>query len=277
MKELVLANGLRLSLHDAGRGHPVVMLHGWSQSAAMFRHQIDEFSHVTRVIAPDLRGHGLSEKPSSGYRVARLARDLDLLLDQLHVQSADIIGWSMGASVAWSYIELFGSRRIRKLVLVDEPACVVRLPDMTPQDVVAAGAIFDLPGLQELLAGLTGPDSRAVRQGFLDGMLSREADEATRQWLMAENLLMPAGYAAALLLDHATQDWRDLIPTIDVPTLVIGGKASHVNPLSQEWIASRIPGAKLAIIDAADRGSHFPFLENPALFNRIVADFLDIR
>ena len=274
MKDFVLPDGVRLSLHDAGRGHPLVMLHGWSQSAAMFRNQIQEFSRIARVIVPDLRGHGLSDKPSFGYRVARLACDVNSLLDHLQVQSVDLLGWSMGASVAWSYIDLFGSRRIRKLILVDEPACVVQLPDMSRQEATEAGAIFDLAGLQGLLAGLTGPDSRVVRRGFLDGMLSREADEATRTWLMDESLQMPPGHAAALLLDHATLDWRDLIPRIDVPTLVIGGAVSHVNPLSQQWIASRIRNSKLTIISAAERGSHFPFVETAQLFNRLVRDFL---
>lgn len=87
---------------------------------------------------------------------------------------------------------------------------------------------------------------------------------------------MPACHAAALLLDHATQDWRDLIPRIDVPTLVVGGRASHVDPLSQEWIAGQIRASRLEIIAAEERGSHFPFLENPPLFNRLVGDFLGL-
>jgi pimeloyl-ACP methyl ester carboxylesterase len=276
MKQFVLPDGVRLNVHDAGNGHPLVMLHGWSQSAAMFRHQTQEFGGRTRVIVPDLRGHGLSEKPSFGYRIARLARDLAVLLNELQVKSADLLGWSMGASVLWSFIDQYGSDRIRKLILVDEPACVVQLPDMSPQQVAEAGAILDLPGLHGLLAGLWGPDSLSIRRGFLDSMLSPQADEALRQWLLSENLRMPAGHAATLLLNHATQDWRDLIPRIDVPTLVIGGEASHVDPRSQEWISRCIPGAKLEIISAPDRGSHFPFLENPVLFNRLVGDFLGI-
>jgi len=277
MKQFALPDGVRLNVYDAGHGHPLVMLHGWSQSAAMFRHQIQEFSGRTRVIVPDLRGHGLSEKPSFGYRIARLARDLAILLNALQVKSADLMGWSMGASVLWSYIDQFGSDRIRKLILVDEPACVVKLPTLSAQEIAEAGAIIDLPGLHTLLAGLTGPDSPSIRRGFLDSMLSPQADAALRQWLLSENLQMPAVHAATLLLHHATQDWRDLIPRIDVPTLVIGGEASHVDPRSQQWIARQIPGSKLEIISASDRGSHFPFVENPVLFNRLVADFLGIR
>jgi pimeloyl-ACP methyl ester carboxylesterase len=276
MKQFVLPDGVRLNVHDTGTGHPLVMLHGWSQSAAMFRHQIQEFGGRTRVIVPDLRGHGLSDKPSFGYRIPRLARDLAVLLNELQVKSADLLGWSMGAAVLWSFIDQYGSDRIRKLVLVDEPACVVQLPDMSPQQVAEAGAILDLPGLHGLLAGLAGPDSLSIRRGFLDSMLSPQADAALRQWLLSENLQMSAGHAATLLLNHATQDWRDLIPRIDVPTLVIGGEASHVDPRSQEWISRCIPGAKLEIISASDRGSHFPFIENPVLFNRLVGDFLGI-
>jgi pimeloyl-ACP methyl ester carboxylesterase len=274
MKDYILPDGVRLSLCDAGSGRPIVMLHGWSQTAAMFHHQIAEFSSAARVIAPDLRGHGQSDKPEGGYRVPALARDLKALLDHLSIESADVIGWSMGAAVIWSFIDLFGTARIRNLVLVDEPACVVQLPGMTEQDVADAGAIFDLTGLQGLMAGLLGPQSSEVRRGFVNGMLSPHADEAMRNWILEENLKMPAACAAALLLNHATQDWRDLIARIDVPTLVIGGEVSHVNPISQKWIAGALHRSKLEIISAADRGSHFPFLENPALFNRLVREFL---
>jgi pimeloyl-ACP methyl ester carboxylesterase len=242
----------------------------------MFHHQIEDFRHSARVIAPDLRGHGQSDKPDHGYRISTLARDLKAVLDRLEIETAAMVGWSMGASVLWSFSDLFGTGRISKLVLIDEPACVVQLPGMSVEAIADAGAIFDLAGLQGLMAGLLGPDSDEVRRAFVNGMVSPDADADMRQWLIEQNLLMPARHAAALLLNHATLDWRDVIPRLAVPTLVIGGDVSHVNPASQRWIASQISGARLEVLTAAQRGSHFPFLENPVHFNQLLRGFLKL-
>jgi len=274
MKNFRLPDGCNLVYTDEGEGPPLLMLHGWSQSAAMFHHQIADLRRSYRVIAPDLRGHGLSDKPAHGYRMEALAADVNSLLDHLKLAKTAALGWSMGASVLWSFADIFGLSRFERLVFVDEPACVVQLPGMTPEDITDAGAIFDLAGLQGLIGGLLGPDSAAVRKQFVDGMLSPDADAAMRGYVLEENLKMPATAAAALLLNHATQDWRDLIPRLDRPALVIGGHVSHVNPQSQRWIANRLPNARLEIISAKDRGSHFPFLENPSLFNSLLRDFL---
>ena len=95
----------------------------------------------------------------------------------------------------------------------------------------------------------------------------------------SEALKMPAEYAARLLVDHGTQDWRDvitdLLPTLGRPTLVVGGALGTLfPPESQEWIAAKIPGAKLAMFSAEELGSHFMFWENPAKFDAVVREFL---
>jgi pimeloyl-ACP methyl ester carboxylesterase len=81
--------------------------------------------------------------------------------------------------------------------------------------------------------------------------------------------------AAYLLWDHAAQDWRDLLPRIDVPTLVIGCEGSHISPASQRFVAAQIPDARVQILTSAVANSHFPYLENPSAFNSIVESFLD--
>ncbi|SCF84907.1 alpha/beta fold hydrolase [Streptomyces sp. Ncost-T10-10d] len=77
-----------------------------------------------------------------------------------------------------------------------------------------------------------------------------------------------------LLYDHCAQDWRDVLPRVDVPTLVIGCEGSHVSPVSQQFIAGRIPGARLRVFPAGVVNSHFPFRENPPAFNAVVDTFL---
>ena len=76
------------------------------------------------------------------------------------------------------------------------------------------------------------------------------------------------------MLNHAFQDWRDVIPRLTLPTLVIGGRVSAVPWKSVEWIAHRIKGAQLEIFEEDEGGNHFMFIENSTKFNRIVSEFI---
>jgi pimeloyl-ACP methyl ester carboxylesterase len=85
---------------------------------------------------------------------------------------------------------------------------------------------------------------------------------------------MPREHAATLLYNHSTQDWRDLIPRLELPTLVVGGRVSVVPWQSQEWIAGQVKGAHLEIFEEEEGGNHFMFIEGHEKFNGIVADFV---
>ena len=82
---------------------------------------------------------------------------------------------------------------------------------------------------------------------------------------------MPRDAAAELMLDVMRADFRDLLPRIHRPTLCIGGKLSHLGPEVMPWIASRIPAARLVMLDAR----HFVHLERPGPFNAAVRGFLE--
>ncbi len=139
------SDGVRLRVSDTGGGGiPLILLHGWGQTAALFDGQLTGLAGARRVIAYDMRGHGLSDKPDHGYRIARLAADLRDVLDALGIEQADLLGWSMGASVTWSYLELFGSARVRSLVIVDQPAAVIAWPWTTAERSAETGAILPM-------------------------------------------------------------------------------------------------------------------------------------
>ncbi|MFD7130896.1 alpha/beta fold hydrolase [Streptomyces sp. NPDC059894] len=275
MGELTTNDGIRLVFRDSGGGGvPLVMLHGWGQTQAMFHHQTEGLAPSRRVITLDLRGHGLSAKPRHGYRIARLARDVLDLVDHLGLERFDALGWSMGVSVWWSFIDQFGTDRIRRFVAVDQPAAVAAVPWMTPEEQRESGAIFDVAGLLELGAALAGPDGERVRHDFVRGMFTGDPDPEILAFVAREITSTPAYAGVPLLFDHCAQDWRDLLPRVDVPTLVIGCDGSHVHPDSQRYIADRIPDARLHVFPTDVAGSHFPFLENPPAFNAVVEKFL---
>jgi pimeloyl-ACP methyl ester carboxylesterase len=94
---------------------------------------------------------------------------------------------------------------------------------------------------------------------------------------LSEILLMPRRHAATLMLDHALRDWRDVIPSIRLPTVVVAGEASLFPVSSQEWISKQIPGSKLVVFEPDEGGSHFMCLENPARFAEAVRSALVVR
>ena len=268
-------DGVRLHYIARGSGRPLVLIHGWSQSAALFREQIAAFSSRYQVIAIDLRGHGESAKPAGGYRVTRLAQDLREVVTALDLRDVVLGGHSMGCSIIWSYLEHYGPDRISKLLLADGSPCVTAWPGWSDDEKAEAGSFLDPKSLYELAGGLAGPDGAKVTEGIIHNLFfTKQYPRERLGWVLAESLKLPREHAARLLVDHCSQDWRDVIRTIKLPTLVVGGAASIFNPRSQRWIAQQIPGSRVEIFEAAEGGSHFPFLENPAKFNRLVTEFL---
>ncbi|WP_030246640.1 alpha/beta fold hydrolase [Streptomyces sp. NRRL S-350] len=275
VESFTTGDGVRLAYRDSGgEGTPLVMLHGWGQTQEMFRHQFEGLSVGRRVVTVDLRGHGRSAKPHHGYRIARLSRDVLDLVEHLGLTAFDALGWSMGASVWWSFIDQYGTGRIRRLVIVDQPAAVAAVPWMTGTEQQESGAIFDVAGLLDLGAALAGPDGRQARQDFVRSMFTGTTDPDLLAFVADEIESTPAYAGVPLLFDHCAQDWRDVLPRIDVPALVLGCEGSHVDPASQQFIAERIPGAELHVFPRGTASSHFPFLENPGEFNAVLEKFL---
>lgn len=280
MGEMVTRDGCTLRYReagaDAGAGRDtLVLLSGWSQTAAMFDRLVAELGDRYRIVTFDYRNHGRSGSSSGGARIATLAGDLRELLDHLAVDRAHLLGSSMGCSVLWSFVDLFGTQRVASLTLVDQPSVCVVLPWVAQGEAKDTGAILDFAGADGFVQALLGPDSEAVRTGFLRSMLKPDVSEEDFAYLLEQNLTLRMPFGAKLVLDHIMQDWRDVLPRIDVPTLVTGGELSHVDAASQRWVASQIPGAQVHVFGADEGGDHFPFFQDPAAFAAVLVPFLD--
>lgn len=274
--QIAVADGVRLHYIEAGEGPVLLMIPGWSQSAAEFRHQVEGLSKRRRVIALDMRGHGRSEKPESGYRIQRLAKDLYDAIAALGLERPDVLGHSMGASVLFAYSSLFAQDRpLGRLVIVDQAPCVTARPGWDDETMADAGCLLpDMAALAAFEAGVLAGEGKEATKEIVRGMFTGAVDETVLDWVASENALMPRPQAAHLLHDHCLQDWRSEIAAIRNPTLVVGGEASIFPARSQRWIARQIPEAEVEIFEADDGGSHFMFLENPERFNARVAAFL---
>ena len=186
----------------------------------------------------------------------------------------NILGHSMGSSVIWSYYDLFGPERLSKLLLIDQMPMITSNPAWPEEERIASGAIFNPQSLYETINALAGPDGVETTRGFIGNMVTKAIPEEDKTWIIERNLRMPRQHAATLLYNHSTQDWRDLIPRLELPTLVVGGRVSVVPWQSQAWIAEQVPGARLEIFEEEEGGNHFMFIEGHEKFNDIVADFV---
>ena len=268
------SDGVRLHYIEAGSGKPLVMIPGWSQTAAQFKRQIEGLSDKYRVIAIDMRGHGESDKPDYGYRIHRLSADVHEFLAAKGLRGVTLAGHSMGCSVIWGYWELYGSDRLSKLILIDQMPMITANPIWSDKEKEDAGAILDKNSLYDVTNALAGAEGVKTTEGFITGMFTKQYSRDDLNWVIQQNLKMPRPYAARLLYDHATNDWRDQIPRINIPTLVVGAKTSLVGWKSQQWVGSQIRGSRVEIFEEAEGGNHFMFMENSEKFNRIVKEFI---
>jgi non-heme chloroperoxidase len=272
---VTVKDGTRLHYIEQGRGQPLVLIPGWSQTAAMYDAQLTSLSSRYRVIALDMRGHGESSKPESGYRMARLAQDTHEFLEAMNLREVYLGGHSMGCSVIWSYWDHYKGDRLAKLVLIDQAPATTAWPSWSDEEKALAGALFTPQTLYETAIAIGGPEGAKATEGFVNNAFFTPAYPRDKlAWVLAENLKFPRPYAARLLVDHCSQDWRDTIKTITTPAVVFGGTKSFFTPRSQEWVAQQIPGSRVHIFDEAEGGSHFMFMENPDKFNPLVMDFL---
>lgn len=111
-------NGVRLHYLTAGKGDPVILLHGYAQTSRMWRPLMVELAKTHTVIAPDLRGIGQSSKPNSGYEKKTMAQDIHALATSLGYRRASIVGHDIGLMVAYAYAAQYPSE-VDRIVLMD--------------------------------------------------------------------------------------------------------------------------------------------------------------
>jgi non-heme chloroperoxidase len=261
----VQANGISLHVVDRGEGRPLVLLHGVMGSGRFFDAQVERLSGRFRVVAPDLRGHGDSDKPMDGHTVAQHARDLRAVLEALGATDRPVlVGWSMGVMVAYEYVRAYGSSSVAGLVVVDQPPA-----DFAWEEGYAFG-LFTPEILAEAVEGIQ-TDLAAVGHEWAELMLHAPTPEAVA-FFVGEFSKVPPAIATSILVDQTLRDYRGFIPTIDVPTLVaFGVDDKATSPEAGRWIADRIAGARLELFEES---SHAPFFEEPDRFARVLEEFV---
>lgn len=263
--------GGRLAYLDLGAGPPVVLVHGWSLSSAVFADLTAHLARHHRVIAPDLRGHGASDP--GPFALADLADDLGLLLTALDLQGVTLLGWSLGGPVALSAL----ARERRPAPAAADRVTRLILASSTPRFTAGDGWPHGLPAQHVAVLGhrVRRDPARALARFFDDLLAPDEREPALRARAAAvrAGIPLPDPDAAQAGLDVlAATDLRPALAALSLPTLVVHGEADPICPAGAgRALAAAVPGARLALLPGA---GHVPFLTRPDAFAAALAPFL---
>ncbi|MER6808920.1 alpha/beta hydrolase [Spirillospora sp. NPDC000708] len=232
-------NGADISLYyeDHGHGRPVVLIHGYPLDGHSWERQhrvLLQAGH--RVITYDRRGFGRSSQPTVGYDYDTFAADLAALLDRLDLADAILVGFSMGTGEVTRYLAGYGSARVHKAALLGAvPPFLLKTPD-NPQGV--NGQVFD-----DIKAAITA-DRYAYFESFFNDFYNVDklapARISDRAWQAGFNVAAGSSpFATYACVDTWLTDFRDDLPKIDVPVLVVHGTEDRILPI--EATADRLP------------------------------------
>ncbi len=268
MATITTNDGVQIYYEDKGQGPPLLMIPGWTCTHNFFKKNIDPLAQCCRVIAVNPRAHGDSEKVAWGHRISRYAKDIKDLIEALGLEKVTLLGWSMGAAVAWSYIDLFGSEHLAGHVSVDQ----------SPRQYYNETWRWGQPGCYdaEALAILTirlEYDPKSVARGLVPACFGDTPPTPEEvEFLAGEIDKCPPQVRADIMADHTHLDWRDLLPQIKLPALVCVGRQSKVFPWQgSAYVGEQIPGATTIFFE---NSGHMPFYEEPEKFNLVVQDFV---
>jgi non-heme chloroperoxidase len=262
-----------LYFEEVGSGRPVVFIHGWPLSSAMWEYQLGPVADAGfRAIAYDRRGFGRSDHPATGYEYDTLSDDLHALLEELDLRDVTLVGFSMGGGEVARYLSRHGSERIASVVFASAVTPYLRKADDNPDGV--HGSVFE--GMKEKL--------RDERPAFLDafgkeffgvGLLSHPVSTATLD--SALTVAMQASKKGTLDCVDAfsATDFRKDVDSVRVPTLIVHGASDKVVPAeaSGQRLAKAMPSATYKEYDGAP---HALVITHKEDFNRDLIAFLKI-
>jgi len=266
-------NSAPIEIHyeDHGSGQPVVLIHGYPLNGASWEKQERVLLQGGyRVITYDRRGFGKSSQPTVGYDYDTFAADLNALLEHLNLTDVVLVGFSMGTGEVARYLSTYGSARVAKAVFMGAiPPFLLKTGD-NPDGV--DGAVFD-----EIKTAVV-TDRPAFFKNFLDNFYNVDLLGGTRisEQAWQNSFIVAIGaspYAAHACVDTWLTDFRNDLPKIDVPTLLIHGDADRILPYTAT--AARLPALiKDLTLVTVEGGPHNIAWTHPDEVNSALLAFL---
>lgn len=286
MSSIETSDGIKLNYLESGSGEPLILIHGLTANLNYFKKQLPVLAKKYRVIAYDLRGHGLSEA-AKGLTLERYAQDLKEVLDFFGLKKASVVCWSMGAHVVFEYIRNFTCERLGKIVIIDMSPKLLKTDDWhfglagasgKPGDfghednlLVLAAMCRDWDAYSRVVAEriLMRPDeSEKLRSG-------REASFKGKEdlpWIYEQTRSNNPFVIVSMWISMAMKDYRPVLPGITVPCLLTYGmESNYYGPDNYEYMKSRIPDATILPFEGCGHALH---LQEPDKFNRAILDFI---
>jgi pimeloyl-ACP methyl ester carboxylesterase len=272
--DTVTLHGQALSYLDAGTGPAILFVHGLLGSYRHWAHLIDQLTSAGyRVVAPDLFGHGGSDKPMGDYSLGAHAATLRDLLDQLQLDRVTVVGHSLGGGIAMQFWYLFPDR-VDRVALVSSGGLGRQVSPLL-RAAVLPGSEWVLPVIASRwlttkvdLAGQVlsrvGWRPRLRMDEAWRGFVSLGDADSRRAFLATTRCVMDIG--------GQTVSARDFFPTTTpVPTLIVWGARDRIIPVAHGIAAAKlIEGSRLELFENA---GHFPHLDEPERFAALLQDF----
>jgi pimeloyl-ACP methyl ester carboxylesterase len=260
--------GTRLHVREWGRrdAPPILFVHGWSQHHLAFRRQFESsLADRFRLVALDLRGHGMSEAPSelAAYTSSDLwAADIAAVIEQRTLKQPILVGWSYGGYVVSDYLAKHGDAAVAGVnyvgwsVVVGEP---------TPHFVGRGFHDFHEGAISEDM-----PTAIAAMRGFVHACLGKPILAEDLETLIAFNCMTPR-FTRYALTQRPTVDFAPVLAKLSVPVLITHGLAETVAlPIAAQYALNSCPTATGSFYEGV---GHAPFVEAPERFNRELAAF----
>jgi pimeloyl-ACP methyl ester carboxylesterase len=265
----------RITYRTAGEGPVLLLIHGMAGSASTWRQVMPGLSRRFTVVAPDLLGHGRSEKPLGDYSLGAFASSLRDLLVALGHERATVVGQSLGGGVAMQFSYQY-PERCERLVLVGSGGLGREVnPLLRWLSLPGSDTVLRLACAAPIRGAIEGVGSLAARIGFQPAPVVAElwrsysslADDATRRAFLRtlRAVVDPRGQAvsASNRLHLATE----------MPTLIVWGDADPIIPVEHAHAAhASIPGSRLEIFEGV---GHYPHCEAPERFVEILTEFIE--
>ncbi|MFK8912073.1 alpha/beta fold hydrolase [Streptomyces sp. YS-3] len=243
---------------DRGTGDALLLVHGHPFDRTMWDPQIEEFARTHRVVAPDLRGYGSAPVTPGTTLLSDFARDVRALADRLGIARFTLGGLSMGGQIVMECYRLF-PERISALLLADTFPAAETPAGRTARRETADRLVREgmRPYADEVLEKMVAPYADAGVKAHVHRMMT-----ATD----------PEGAAAALRGRAERPDYRELLTTVTVPTLIVVGRDDTYTPVADaEAMHASVPGSALVVVEGA---AHLPNLERPEEFNAALRTLL---
>src|ERR1700740_2940305 len=270
-------HGYRRAFRVAGSGPAILLIHGIGDNPPTWSTVQSKLAQRFTVIAPDLLGHGKSDKPRADYSVAAYANGMRDLLSVLDIERVTIIGHSLGGGVAMQFAYQF-PHLVERLILVAAGGVT--------KDVNVVFRLASLPMGSEALALLRLPlvlpavqlAGRVAGRGIGSAALGHDLPNVLR---VLNDLPEPTASAAFSRTLRAVVDWRGQIVTMldrcylteAIPVQIVWGTKDGVIPVRHAQMAhAAMPGSRLEIFEGS---GHFPFHDDPARFIDVVQRFID--